>query len=1619
MRKYILTFLLLCLHGLARGQTEGYSCYYWFDDDLASLHSVTSPTDSWQMMADASGLSESLHTIHIMVRDSAGRQSLPKTQLFMHTAKLSEQSKAYYWFDNQTGKPQTSPMLQGSFDVDASTLTDGFHSFHYVVALDEGGIFTPIVTYFVKVPMVDDRMKGFYWFDEETNIHEAPVAYGTFEVDATSLSDGFHRFHYQAVNNNGTASASTTSFFLKTAQVSEGDMLNCICSVDGQLRHIEKLPIQGGIIHWNLDMKDLTDGLHRIQLQAVTPSGAMCSSYTSYFMRVTTTEELGDMRCVYAIDDDAFNTDATVMGSNGKYHFDLDMSELSDGLHHISYMLYNDRGTNTKIQTRFFIKMPLGGNAIGQYQYWLNDDDINEAKTVTLPQKVNPLQLMSLLPVESRPLRSSLFQFDTSSGQPKVYAKNTIHLRFYDAAMRFTDAVKDYADYSVSQDVNVIKELESGVRETTEWPEENEIKWYQVTAERGDSLSFKTDIATTLQLFSPSGKEVYSASGSEVVKWGGCHAPETGTFYLALHDVTATQGDNISIDYEHIDRYAVLRQDVTVVGNGGCSTITFEGNGFRDLYAVDLYNEQGDTIKHILIGHESNTTTSVTFDFTGVALGEYHAKFHFTEDDKVFLNLVTVEEAVDIELATTVTYPSSFLRGTSTTYTIKITNKGNMTAYCLPLELRLRVTSMQDVSEIRFSDNLEGFCIPREIYADSIDEDVSSILTETLAKYSDIVQFVFYKDSLENIDYGLSQLFLNIRPNTTEVFTITIESSSFVFLTASVTKEWIPFTTKDMAYTKAMRIKHKSAGEWMCCNRRKIECVADIAANIIGNVLPPGANCATSFAVTGLEAIYDILCSEGNTTKEKFKNYIVSEGKTLARKLLTSAISCVTGYFTKHLNDLKRKRELALNNGNLAAYNNYTWEIGNAKTIFKHALSELGKGLVAIFIGDDCVTAWTQPVPNCPPNPGGGGGSSTPVNSLDPNDIYGYIAESGSKTIKDSQNEVYYTIEFENDPAFATASAHEIFVTDTLDATKFDLSTFAPTRVMIGEKSVELKGDKNFVTTIDMRPEINAIAQVEGTFDQKKGIAKWHVSSFDPMTMEPTDDVMQGVLPVNHNGNGMGEVMFDISLKPGLVHGTEVKNRAGIVFDQNDVIMTPTWVNTIDRIAPESHVTDVKRLNDSIASVSIEATDELSGPWCYDVYVQYGQGSAWFKAAENVRIDTTASVRIYEGIDHGFYVVVTDSAGNVEQKEAVREYTLDLFGPQNDTNTKLELAQGWNWISQNQNEALSVEALKPNALRIVGQTEETIKDANFGYVGNLDELLPTQMYKVQMAGATDVQLGGKLFYAAFKPVPLYRGWNWIGYPMAHTMAPGEALAIAESEEGELLIGQDGMAVYSDGQWTGTLTEMVPGQGFMYRSASDKNLFYNAMAQASSRRVNAPLGPQGRLPEQECLMHDAPLLDDWTVDKHRYPNVMGLIAQLWIDQTLADAGDWILGAFSADECRGIAMAIDGNGTSEAVLMMNVYGSGGEPITFCVVNRETGEVLQAIEQEPFRADVVGTMSQPYALHIGTVTGVQTAAADARHAAVYDLQGRRVDGLQAGKGIYVVSGGKRSRAQKIVKK
>jgi len=1626
-----LLLITLCLHIAARGQTE-WRYDYWFDNDRTTLKQGSSHIDSWRMDADISSLSESLHTFHFQVMCADTLPSIPVTRYFI---KFSNQSNAStrYWFDDDVAHVNTISSQAGTVNLDVSRLPEGLHTLHVQVLSGEGTISSTASRLFYKT-FLSTGIQGQYWFDDDiANKHISPQAQGLFDIDVRDLEEGFHTIHYQVVGTGGHVSSMVSRSFYKiylsegiswrcwfdndfsTVQEGEGvgstllldvtqiadgyhtlhvqvdgspgvssvpvtkgfvkvpqtigvDDYTCLCMVDDQLYKQEKVPAGGGIVAWNFDVSQLPQGFHRMFIQVVTPSGAASNAYESFFLREATHSELAEMKCVYAIDGAEFKTEAGTV-SNGAFHFDLDVASLEDGLHRISYMLSNGKGVSTKTQTQFFMKTPLGGNGIMEYWYWQNEQGDSLARKVRLAERKNPFSLISLLPVESLPIRSSSFEFKVKDGQPTIFAKNDIHLRFYDAAGRFTDISKQYVDENMKQEVTDITLLQSGVRATTAKPAENAIKWYCVEAESGDSLQFKLNRAASIQLFAPSGEEVHAVSGSESVKWKGLHVRESGVYYLALHDVTAQQGTTVSIDYNHIDKYAVLRQNISTVGNGGFSTITFEGNGFLNLYEVAIISGNDTIVRHHEIEYLSDATIRVWFDFSDVPVGIYDITFNFGNESRILKRAICVETAKDIEIAAKVSYPSTFLMGTSVTYTYEISNHGNMTAYGVPVYLSIESGHRQDISRI----DING--LPHPDYLTDIqgltDEERSAI-SQMRSNSGDEMYFYEREDSNGHTSRD-NYFFIEIAPGQTERVSVTVCSKDTVSIKMDV-PDACPPLRQGKEYPSEQQ---RTLRDQYCCVRDRIECALGVTSDIagmIGHLVPEGTpvstvagavNCAASVASSLSENVGYYLC----------RDYDGNEGLSVSAEnynrfrhganLMTSIIGCIAP-------DHRHPAQQIIEDGRQLA--NDTRE---------------------------CIQAFGSKKERCLPTKSKGG-KTQPVRSYDPNEIYGYIADSGSNAISTEKTDVYYTIQFENDTKFATAAAHDIYLVDTLDATKFDLSTFAPTRVKIGDKSAELTGEKNFVTTIDMRPEINAIAQVEGTYDQMKGIAKWHITSLDPMTMEPTNEPMDGVLPVNTNGKGIGEVSYDISLKPNLAHGTEVNNRAGIVFDQNDVIMTPTWTNIIDCIAPESHVADVQMLNDSTATVHIEASDELSGPWRYNVYVQYGSG-AWFLGAENVPIDTTASVKVYEGINHGFYVVVTDSAGNVEQKEAAREFTFEVFGSQMDTNTRIELAQGWNWISHNQQEPLPVAALQPAGSRMVGQMEELIEDSRFGWMGDLEELLPTQMYKLQMDEPLSVQLSGRLFNAGFRSIPLYEGWNWMGYPVANTMTPAEALSKLEAEEGDMLIGQDGLATYSEGQWQGTLMEMNPGQGYMYRSASDKNLFLNATAQSSSRRMNA-----------KSQVQNTELPEAWTVDKRKYPNVMGVIGQLWNGNTQEDATEWQLGAFCGDECRGISQAVNG------MLMMNVYGMGGEQISFRVLNQQTGEQLNVSNLEDFRPEVLGTMAQPYELHIGAPTGMKTVAMPSQATSVYDLMGRRLQpSTPLGKGVYVVTDGEKKTTQKVIRR
>ena len=1081
-----------------------------------------------------------------------------------------------------------------------------------------------------------------YWYDNTDDRRMVNNLYSTYTLDVSSLKDGLHILYYQVIGTDNISYCTTSQIFLKMTASEEFSSV----TLDGaQLKYwydedTDNIKAVNNLLGiYSLDVSSLSDGLHTLHALLVGADGTVCSTMSDVFIKDESVQPeeslfpvIAARRVAYWFDDDANNIQVS-KGLSGTYK--IDASSLSDGLHLLHYYVVGEDGLSYGTTSTMFLKnesiyaqnIP---NGITKYAYWLNDCS-TPVQTVTLDKTVNPYTLMALLPAPHQPIRSTKFHFQVEDGVPTIYAKNDFHIRFYDARGEFVDnfmeGEKIYVDYGVSQQVTVTELLESGKTITIDKPADNTIKWYSLNVEQGDSLEFKLDHAATIQLFSPSGEEVYNASGAESVKWSGCHAWESGTFYLALHDVTAKNSSTISLDYNHIDKYAVLRQNVKVVGNGGYSTITFDGNGFRDLYAIDMFDNEHNSIECLSLGIESNACASPTFDFTGAKLGVYDALFHFTEGDVLVTNAVTVVEATDIKIDTKLETPG-LLVGRSSPYfdvTIVCPNGGNNTAYDVPVGVYLSAPRGSigyiDISNKEIPTLAELLQDKEMSDADKLEiQQISDELGDTYDFYTK--EYIDEKTGTE-METRFIYLTTTIAPESSNTIKLKVKAATDIKTTIDCPPEWMPIYMIEKRDPPRQKSK-------ICGGLEKLKCVFDGAATITGrasaignftpaSILTGAIDCATSSITTLIGKITESHCGSG--PRETFSP--ISYRAT--QKVLGKwgwAISCVSAM------------------------------IPGGKVGVNIAKSVVGIGTSAIQHDsaiEQCSSAFNNDI----------SGTSNLVYSKDPNDIYGYTSSSGSKFISQDVKDVSYTIEFENDPESATASAHDIYLTDELDATKFDLSSYKPTQIRIGNKTAELSGEKNFVTTVDMRPEIYAIAQVEGTFNESTGIMNWHISSLDPMTMEPTNEIANGILPVNTDGLGMGEASFDIRLKDGLAHGTEIPNKATIVFDMNEPIETPMWVNTIDTIRPTSHIVEVTKLDGQTAEVTIEAMDELSGPWRYDVYVQYGPDAPWWKIAENVPADTTATVRIYKGIDHGFYVVATDSAGNVERKEPVREITLN------------------------------------------------------------------------------------------------------------------------------------------------------------------------------------------------------------------------------------------------------------------------------------------------------------------------------------------------------------------------
>ena len=192
-----------------------------------------------------------------------------------------------------------------------------------------------------------------------------------------------------------------------------------------------------------------------------------------------------------------------------------------------------------------------------------------------------------------------------------------------------------------------------------------------------------------------------------------------------------------------------------------------------------------------------------------------------------------------------------------------------------------------------------------------------------------------------------------------------------------------------------------------------------------------------------------------------------------------------------------------------------------------------------------------------------------PVRAIDPNDKIGPAGMSVRQLVA-SNTRLNYTVNFEN-MRTATAPVQELVIIDYLDS-DLDWTSFRFEQLGYSDHQLSLPDSALSFEMRDIPPAQVVTGTTEGLMaidisasaDPQTGKVEWRLITIDTGTEMFPEDALAGFLPPEDGtGRGMGFITYSIQPKTTLSAGTQITNKASIVFDTNDPIETNTVTNTI------------------------------------------------------------------------------------------------------------------------------------------------------------------------------------------------------------------------------------------------------------------------------------------------------------------------------------------------------------------------------------------------------------------------------------------------------------------------
>ena len=194
-----------------------------------------------------------------------------------------------------------------------------------------------------------------YWFDGDLSAKQTGTATTSalhIDADVSALAEGFHTLHTAVDDRQGNIVRVENAYFLKA----QTEQLRVRCYVDGRLQSEQTVAAgNGGLRNINVDMTNVPTGLHQLCLMATTQGGTPVATYTTDFIRMATTAELGSLtaRCYV---DGLLQSVQAINATGGVQTINLDLLKYALGIHRLDVTLQTEGSAPVAAYSRFFIR---------------------------------------------------------------------------------------------------------------------------------------------------------------------------------------------------------------------------------------------------------------------------------------------------------------------------------------------------------------------------------------------------------------------------------------------------------------------------------------------------------------------------------------------------------------------------------------------------------------------------------------------------------------------------------------------------------------------------------------------------------------------------------------------------------------------------------------------------------------------------------------------------------------------------------------------------------------------------------------------------------------------------------------------------------------------------------------------------------------------------------------------------------------------------------------------------------------------------------------------------------------------------------------------------------------